>query len=78
MEEKPVKPTIKQLREAQGLSQHRLAALAEVSPTTITRMELGKPVLRISFLSVCRALKTKPGDVELPRFSSLRHPKNKH
>ena len=57
---------LEDLRRRAGLSQSALAALAEVSPTTVNGIETGKgptPRLR-SIRALARALQVKPEEID--------------
>ena len=56
-------PTIKELREEKGLTQMELCQRAMVSISALSRMENGKPVNRLTFSRVCRALGVRMADV---------------
>lgn len=56
-------PTIRELRLARGLSQQALSSKAHISMMTLSRMELGKPVLRATVDAVAKALGVSPNAV---------------
>lgn len=57
-------PTLRQFRQSKELSQEELAALLDISPSYISRMEsdLKKPSLEMIF-RLARALKVKPHEL---------------
>jgi len=57
-------PTIRELRESQGLSQRELADQALVSVQAISRLENGKLVSKITLMRVCKALGVPASEVQ--------------
>ncbi|HEY7418636.1 MAG TPA: helix-turn-helix transcriptional regulator [Ktedonobacteraceae bacterium] len=55
--------TIKDLREAKGWSQTKLAQRAMLSHPIVNKSERGKPISEKSFLLICNALGVKPEKV---------------
>ncbi len=65
----PIDPTVGQtiqrLREAQGLSQNRLAHLADTTPATIQRLEDGNRSTSFELVRrICRALGTSLAELD--------------
>jgi len=54
---------IRELREAKGLSQERLAARAEVATKTVRRAETGGSVSSRTLTKLARALGVQPGEL---------------
>ena len=57
-------PTIREIRESQGLTQAELANRAFVSARVISEMENGKPVRKMTLARVCNALGVPVSEVQ--------------
>ena len=60
-------PTLRELRESRKMSREELAAKAQVSMFTISRLETGRNIPRYNTLeAIAKVLNVKPSEIQFP------------
>jgi DNA-binding XRE family transcriptional regulator len=64
---------LKITRQLRGYNQRSVARIAEISASTVCRVETGKPVSVESLLAICRFIGAHPDDYAVSCFTGNRH-----